>query len=125
MANEQNLKKIRTAEEAREKGRNGGIKSGEARRRKKTMREWLEEIITRPCKTSDGANMTHEECMLVSLVQKAESGDTKAIEIIRDTLGEKPIDRMETSTTTITKYVTKEEQKATNKHIDDVINGTR
>lgn len=125
MANEQNLKKIRTTEEAREKGRNGGIKSGEARRRKKTMREWLEEIITRPCKTSDGANMTHEECMLVSLVQKAEAGDTKAIEIIRDTLGEKPIDRMETSTTTITKYVTKEEQKATNKHIDDVINGTR
>ena len=38
LANEGNLKPVRTKSEARERGRNGGKASGEARRRKKTMR---------------------------------------------------------------------------------------
>ena len=37
MANEQNLRPVRTESEARERGRNGGIKSGQARKAKKTM----------------------------------------------------------------------------------------
>ena len=35
MANEQNLKPVRSEKEAREKGRKGGIASGKARREKK------------------------------------------------------------------------------------------
>jgi len=34
MANEDNLKQIQSTEEAREKGRKGGIKSGQSRRKK-------------------------------------------------------------------------------------------
>ena len=41
MANEKNLKSIRTEKEAREKGRNGGIASGKARRDKKTIQKIL------------------------------------------------------------------------------------
>lgn len=46
MANEQNLKPIRTEREAREKGRNGGIASGQARREKKTYREMAKAMLS-------------------------------------------------------------------------------
>ena len=39
------LKPVRTKEEARERGRNGGIKSGEARRAKKNMRETAKALM--------------------------------------------------------------------------------
>ena len=45
MANEQNLKPIRTESEAREKGRNGGIASGIARREKKTVQKILGDFL--------------------------------------------------------------------------------
>ena len=57
MANEQNLEPVRTEEEAREKGRNGGIKSGEARRRRKTIRECVEMIASLPPSEKDIAQL--------------------------------------------------------------------
>lgn len=39
MSNEHNLRPVRTKEEARERGRNGGKKSGEARREKSELQE--------------------------------------------------------------------------------------
>lgn len=45
MANEDNLRPVRTEEEAREKGTKGGIASGRARRRKKAMKERLQEAL--------------------------------------------------------------------------------
>ena len=50
MANEQNLKPIRTASEAREKGRNGGIASGIARREKKTVQKILNDFLSTSAK---------------------------------------------------------------------------
>ena len=50
MANEQNLKPIRTASEAREKGRNGGIASGIARREKKTVQKILNDFLSTAAK---------------------------------------------------------------------------
>ena len=50
MANEQNLKPIRTASEAREKGRNGGIASGAARREKKTVQKILNDFLSTAAK---------------------------------------------------------------------------
>ena len=43
--NEKNLKPIRTESEAREKGRNGGIASGKARREKKTIQKILNDYL--------------------------------------------------------------------------------
>ena len=50
MANEQNLRPIRTESEAREKGRNGGIASGIARREKKTVQKILNEFLSTAAK---------------------------------------------------------------------------
>lgn len=89
----ENLKPpIRSAEEARKKGKKGGIASGEARRRKKTMRELLEIAMERP-----QGDKTTAEAITVALLEKALSGDVKAYEVVRDTLGENPKVKQEVS----------------------------
>ena len=50
MANERNLKPIRTESEAREKGRNGGIASGIARREKRTVQKILNDFLSTSAK---------------------------------------------------------------------------
>ena len=50
--NEKNLKPIRTESEAREKGRNGGIASGKARREKKTVQKILSDLLDSEIKDS-------------------------------------------------------------------------
>lgn len=82
MANEQNLKPFRTESEAREKGRNGGIASGEARREKKLIRERILEKI--------GESDWDE--MIDGVIERAKKSD-KGFEILRDTIGEKPIEK--------------------------------
>ena len=48
-----------------------------------------------------GKNITIEQAMLIAQIKKALSGDTKAIEFIRDTMGQKPVDekKVETNST--------------------------
>lgn len=88
MANEQNLKPVRTKSEARERGKNGGIKSGEVRKQRKTLKEELLLLL------SEGQT---QEKISLSLIQEALEGNTKAYEIIRDTIGEKPQDNVKIS----------------------------
>lgn len=88
MANIQNLKPIRSEKEAREKGKKGGIKSGEIRRKRKTLREELISLLEK--------DYTSEKISL-SLVQQALKGNIKAFEVIRDTIGEKPNSNIEVS----------------------------
>lgn len=85
-----NLVPMRSVEEAREKGRKGGKKSGEARREKKRLRELLELALERV--GDDG--QTTAEAVTAALVAKALTGDVKAYEVIRDTVGEKPKDEV-------------------------------
>lgn len=84
MANEKNLKPVRSKKEARERGRKGGIKSGEARAQRKSLREELLLLLS---------NGETQSKMSLALIDKAMSGDTKAFEVIRDTIGEKPVDK--------------------------------
>lgn len=90
MANEGNLKPIRTESEAREKGKKGGKKSGEVRAQRKTLREEL--IALLETKIED---KTIQEKISFSLIQEAISGNVKAFETIRDTIGEKPIEQIQ------------------------------
>lgn len=108
MANEQNLKPPFTSdqspEEASKNGRKGGIKSGEARRRKKEMRERLEILLSMPISSGKGAeldniksfgalkgkNITVEDAVLIAITQKALKGDIQAGTFLRDTVGERP-----------------------------------
>lgn len=97
MANEKNLKPIRSENEAREKGRKGGIASGEARRRKKTLREALQILMDSDLVGEDGKVMSGAEAMAARVFQAALKGDWKAWELARDTAGQKPIDKVVTA----------------------------
>lgn len=114
MANSGNLKRF-TSSEARENGKKGAKKSAEARRARKTLKEELLLLL------ESGDN---QQKMSVALFQKALKGDIKAFEVIRDTIGEKPTDKQQlTGGVEIQKiFITEEERKAVEKHINDVIN---
>lgn len=73
-------------EESKRRSSNGGKKSVEVRRARKTLKEELLAIL------SSGNN---QERMSLAILEKALSGDTKAFEVIRDTIGEKPTEKQE------------------------------
>ena len=98
--------KDRTSEELRAITRKGGIASGEARRRKKTMREALEMLMykcelpeqTKQMLRAEGVSddeMNHQMVITRSLIAKAESGDVQAYNAICAMIGEKPAEKME------------------------------
>ena len=95
MAGIDNLKPPQSTEEARERGRVGGIKSGEARRAKRTLRECLEILLDKEYKTDDGETLGGAELISLKQLERAMIGDTKAFEVIRDTIGQKPVERVE------------------------------
>ena len=98
-----------TPEQRRENGRKGGIASGEAKRKKKAMRERLEIILSMPLKSGKsadieaiknfaalkGKNITVQDAMMIAQIQKALKGDTNAAAFVRDTAGENPSTRIE------------------------------
>ena len=95
MANEQNLKpkdSNQDREEAKRNGIKGGIASGIARRKRKSMREALEKLLVDNVKTSKG-EMETQDALLLALIAKGIKGDVRAIEVIRDTIGEKPMEK--------------------------------
>lgn len=97
MANEQNLRPIElTHEEAVKNGRKGGVASGEARRKKKLMREAFEELLEKQYTDSQGTPIDGTSALAAKVFKQAMDGDLKAFEIIRDTTGQKPVERVET-----------------------------
>ena len=68
-----------------------GIASGEARRRKKTLKEELLALL----ELND-----NQEKMSLAILNKAINGDVQAFNTIRDTIGEKPVDKVEQETIT-------------------------
>lgn len=88
--NEQNLRPVKTKKEARERGRAGGIKSGEVRRAKRTLKEELILLLEK--------GDTQEKVSL-AMIKEALEGNTRAFEVIRDTIGEKPTDKIEAELT--------------------------
>jgi hypothetical protein len=92
--NDENLIPVRSTSEARKRGTAGGIKSGETRRAKKTMREMLDYLLEKQIKTNKG-DMSTLEAIMVSMIAKASKGDVRATEFIRDTIGQKPTDKTE------------------------------
>ena len=87
LANTENLVSLadRTTEEQRAIASAGGKASGEARRKRKTLKEELLLML------SEGET---QQSVTLALIEKAMGGDTKAFEVIRDTIGEKPVDKV-------------------------------
>ncbi len=109
MANEKNLKPIRSVSEAREKGKKGGIKSGETRRRKRLLRDCMNELLGLPVNDTkkrnklsrmgiDAESIDNRALLTASLFMKAvESGDVAAFKEIRDLIGENVCNEQDTS----------------------------
>lgn len=97
-----------TKEQRAEYGRQGGIKSGETKRKKKAMKEALEVLLAMPIKSGKcadvediknfaalrGKNISVSDAMLIAQIQKALKGDTQALAFLRDTSGQKPDDKV-------------------------------
>ena len=113
MANKNpNIENLRSADKLTEKelrkmSSNGGKKSVEARRRKKTMREALEMMLfktelseqTKQMLKAEGVkdadDFNHQMVITRSLIAKAESGDVQAYHAICSMIGEKPAEKVE------------------------------
>lgn len=98
MAKSKNLK-TPTTEEARERGRKGGIASGKARREKKELRECLEILLQTKMTDKSGKEMTGAEALAAKLFtaalkEKDGSKLARLIEVLRDTAGQKPVEKV-------------------------------
>lgn len=98
MANEQNLRPFtsnQSHEEAVKNGSAGGVASGKARREKADLRRviqtWLESQATTD---KNGNPMTGAELMTMVAVKEMSKGSARHWELLRDTAGFKPVDKV-------------------------------
>lgn len=105
MANEDNLKPVRTESEAREKGTKGGIASGKSRRRKKAMKERLQEALEcsvvnpKVKKMMQSVGMedgrTNYDAVTASIVAGAIQGTPGYARLLMELIGETGIEKRE------------------------------
>ena len=105
MAKEDNLKPIQSTEEARKRGRNGGIKSGEVRRRKRDAKSAARLLLDLPAKDSLKTNLqdlgieeedyTNMVAIMARAFSKAMAGDISAMNFLISMSGTSPQFKME------------------------------
>lgn len=87
----------RSPSEVRANSSKGGIKSGQVRRQKKTVAEYLKkwadsEVGEKEKKALQalglGEEATNRTLLVIPLIKKASSGDTKAMQMVLELLGE-------------------------------------
>lgn len=81
---------FRSGAEAVENGRKGGKASGAARKARKTLKEALLLLLNEETETGE----TYQEAMIAGVLKQAIAGDVRAAVFVRDTIGEKPEERM-------------------------------
>lgn len=98
MANEQNLRpgEYKLTQEEQKKG---GKASGEARRRKRDLRQALEALLEKdfPQRDKEGnviGTVSGAEAVTTKLFEKAMKGDVKAFGMLRDTVGQAPVQKV-------------------------------
>lgn len=98
----------RTMGEQREIVKKGGKKSGEVRRQRKALRDLFKSMLATPLPNDDlkakieAMGFSDEEnnyntLLGMTTLNKALKGDVRAIEFVRDTIGEKPKEEIEIS----------------------------
>ena len=99
MANNPNLEgkgfESRTTEEQREIARMGGIASGRARAEKRDLRKALELLLEQTFTDKKGITRTGAQALVEKLFATAMSGNVKAFEVIRSTVGQDPVQKVE------------------------------
>lgn len=96
----------RSEEEVKAMQRKGGINSGKTRRNKALLRDCLEILMEKKMVDKDGKKITGAEAQSVSLFLAAlQETDTakkaRAFEVLRDTAGQKPVEKIEQTNTNI------------------------
>lgn len=93
----------RTPNERRKSAQKAGVASGEARRKKKALRELMQTALQMEEQNEayrgqmlkagwSGEDMSQMAVITQGLIQKAKMGDVQAYNAIRDIIGEKPVD---------------------------------
>lgn len=95
MANEQNLLRGEDAHKfTLDEASKGGIASGEARRRKRDIRRAMEALLEKEFADKSGKMISGAEAIAIKQMEKALKGDPRAFELVRDTAGQKPIEKI-------------------------------
>lgn len=99
---------MRSKDEVKKIARKGGLNSGKARRDKALLKDCLQILMEKKyVDEKTGKKLTGAELLSVDLFEKAlKEVDTakkaKAFEVIRDSSGQKPVDKVEQTNTNIT-----------------------
>lgn len=95
MANEQNLLKGDERHSfTPEEHSKGGKASAEVRRQKRDLRHALEMLLERETVNKDGVQITGAEAITARLYSEALKGNVHAFEVLRDTVGQKPVEKV-------------------------------
>lgn len=88
-----------TSEQSREAAKINGSKGGKAcaenKRRMKTFKEELQQLLQMEILNKNGEKISTQQNINSALILKAAKGDVRAYEVIRDTLGQRPKDEKE------------------------------
>ena len=92
--NEKNLipNSERTPSELRKMAIKGGLASVEARRKRKSLKEELLLMLE---------DEEVQKSVAVALIQEAQNGNVKAFGMLRDTIGEAPVEKVQTTQTVV------------------------
>ena len=94
MANEKNLIPFneRTKSQQREIASKGGKASVEAKRKRKTLKEELLVMLE---------DEELQQSVAIALIKQAQKGNVKAFGMLRDTIGEAPVEKVQTTQTVV------------------------
>ena len=84
----------RTTEEQRKIARMGGIASGKARAEKRDLRKALELLLEQKFTDRRGVTRTGAQAVTEKLFTEVMKGNVRAFEVLRDTVGQKPVEKI-------------------------------
>ena len=98
-----------TSDELRNRAKKGGKASGKKRRDKREQKEIILDVLSMPLaegsieaiqtlSAAEGANLSVNQAIVIQQVKKALDGDTKAAEYLRDTAGQKYVEKLDINT---------------------------
>lgn len=79
---------------SQEEAKKGGKASAEARRKKRDLRLALEMLLEKEVSDGGGGTITGAQALTARLYKEALKGNVKAFEVLRDTVGQKPIEKV-------------------------------
>lgn len=89
-----NANKNRTPSKRRENARKAGKASGEARRQKRDLKLAIDALLEKEYTDKMGNSLSGAEVIALKQMEKAMKGDWRAFQLLRDTAGQKPVEKI-------------------------------